>query len=102
MKTTEGQFVMVPYEIYNLVEEGILTMREKYLYELLKQYHPCRPGMQHLASRLGVDRRTVIRCIGTLRFHGIITRIKGNSNGVANLYTILPPDKWKIQRIEND
>jgi DNA-binding MarR family transcriptional regulator len=96
------QFVMVPYQMFDLVEEGILSLREMYLYTILKQYHPCRPSINHLARRMQVNVSTVTRSLLTLRQHGIITRQKGNSNGTANLYTILPPDKWKIQRIETD
>ena len=102
MEKKDDQFVMIPYELFDLVEEGLLSLREFHLDGILKQYNPCYPSMQRLEEGLRVDRRTIIRCMGSLRYHGIVKRYKGNSNGYANRYVILPPDQWNIQRIEND
>lgn len=98
----KDQFVMVPYQMLDLVEEGILSLREMYLYMVLKQYNPCRPSLNHLAARMDVSVMTITRALSMLRHHGIIERVRGNSHGKANLYTIHSPAKWKIQRIPND
>ena len=89
------EYQFVPNEILATPQ---LTPTQKMVFIGLLSYNLKRtgkifPGLNNLAFRIGVNRRTVIRALKDLEEKSLI-HIRRRGKTKTNLYTILPSPKW--------
>lgn len=96
---SQRDFLKVP--ITDVVRNENLTPEEKIILIVIASFDPSHPSIETICKKSGLGRTAVIKWLKSLRDQKVIDRVRGNSHGHSNEYTIYPTSQWKLRTISD-